>query len=105
MTRTILIDVKKREARAKEAQIELCYKQREEQIRKYESRNPFSYHEWNAAFLNGSLRQHGLGYWSFPSPVAHYRKLWEESDEEWFASWRAESKRKHKKWKRSRRKK
>ena len=104
MPKTILIDVNKREARAKQAQIDVCFQQRAEQVHKYQSRNPFSYHEWIDAFKCGWLRQHGLGYWSFPSPPAHMRKLWEESEDEWFVMWRAESKRKQKQFKKNRRK-
>lgn len=96
MAKTIKVSAKKREARAKQAQIELCFKQRAEQVHKYQSRNPFSTHQWIDAFLSGWLRQHNLGYWSFPSPVAHYRKQWEESDEPWFLIWREESKEKQK---------
>lgn len=100
----ILVSPKKAKDAAKAAEIELCYQQREAQIRKYESRNPFSYIEWVKAFINGSLRQKNLGYWSFPSPTAHYRRLWETCDSEWFKSWREESKRKHKKFVRKLRK-
>ncbi len=98
IAKTILVSPKKAKANAKQAEIELCYQQREEQIRKYERRNPFSYIEWIQAFVQGVLRQHNLGYWSFPSPPAHYRRLWETSDDLWFKSWREESARKHKKF-------
>jgi len=98
VAKRILVSPKKAREAAKLAEIELCYKQREEQIRKYESRNPFSYHEWIKAFIHGKLRQNGMGYWSFPSPTAHFRRLWEESDELWFKEWRAESKRKQKQY-------
>ena len=94
MAKSIMISPKKAKANAKAAEIELCWKQREEQIRKYQSRNPFSMREWIEAAKCGWLRQHGLNYWSFPSPCTHYRKLWEMSSDVWFASWRGESKRK-----------
>lgn len=100
MPKAILIDTKKRDARAKAAQIEVCFQQRAAQVHKYESRNPFSMQEWIDAFKCGWLRQHNLGYWSFPSPPAHHRKLWEESDEPWYDTWRKESHYKQKRFKR-----
>ncbi len=96
MAKSIMVSPKKAKARAKQAEMNVCWEQREEQVRKYQSRNPFSYHEWLSAFTSGWLRQHGLSYWSFPSPTTHFRKLWEQSDDLWFKTWRAEAKLAHK---------
>lgn len=98
MVKSIMISPVKAKANAKKAEINLCYEQRSAQVHKYESRNPFSMQQWINAFTSGWLREHGLSYWSFPSPTAHFRRLWEKSDEPWFVEWRAESKRKHKQY-------
>ena len=98
MLKSILVSPAKAKANAKAAAINLCFEQRDQQIRKYQRRNPFSMQEWIEAFKCGWLRQHGLGYWDFPSPPLHFRKLWETSDDEWFVAWRDMSKQTHKKF-------
>ncbi len=105
MAKKILVSPAKARARAKAAEMDICWEQRAAQINKYQSRNPFSYHEWIQAFKSGWLKQHGLGYWSFPSPTTHFRQLWEKSEDLWFDSWRAEAKAKQRKFIRELRKK
>lgn len=91
MAKSIMVSPVKAKAAAKQAEMNVCFQQREEQILKYQSRNPFSYHEWIEAFKSGWLRQHGLNYWSFPAPTTHFRKLWEQSGDLWFKTWRDEA--------------
>ena len=98
MPKSILVSPVKARARAKSAEIDICWQQREAQIHKYQSRNPFSYHEWIEAFKCGWFKQHGLNYWSFPSPTTHFRQLWEKSPELWFKLWRDVSKTEQKKF-------
>lgn len=105
MSKSIMVSPAKAKAKAKAAQIDICFQQRDQQVRKYQRRNPFSMHEWMEAFKCGWLKQHGLGYWDFPSPPLHFRKLWETSESLWFVSWRGESKRKQKKFLKELRKK
>jgi len=95
MKKSIMISTKKREEHAKEVQIEECYKQRNQEITSYQQKNPFSYLEWLRAWKCGWLRQHGLGFFSFPSPIFHYRKLWRTSKESYFVTCREEAKKKH----------
>ena len=105
MAKFILVSPTKAKVKAKAAQVSLCYEQREEQTHKYESRNPFSYLEWIKAWKCGWLKQHGLGYWSFPSPPAHYRRVYETSTNKYFVQQRETAKKLQKKFIRELRKK
>lgn len=101
MKKEILISPKKRKAAAKQAEIDRCYEQREEQILELEKRNPFSAAEWKSAWRCGWLRHHGISIYDHPSPFKHYRRLFRHSNTPFFKKWREYRKERHEEFRQS----